>query len=86
MEQWWKRHSNIDMAGYDRSDVEDVTGRIPLLLEKCVVDGKIDLAVTDLHDIYDKAADFVQGIRARTTRDSDEWRWCVRPIQHSGHY
>ena len=59
MDQWWKRHK-IDMGGYKRSDVEDVTGRIPLLLDKCVVGKKINLTVKDLRDIYDKAAGFAQ--------------------------
>jgi hypothetical protein len=74
------------MGGYKRSDVEDVTGRIPLLLDNCVVDGKIDLTVAYLRDIYDKAADFVQGIRAKTITGSIEWEWYVRPIRRSGHY
>jgi hypothetical protein len=78
MDQWWKRHK-VDMGGYKRSDVEDITGCIPLLLDKCVVDGKIDLTVTDLRNIYNKAVDFVQGIRANKTADSIEWKWYVRP-------
>jgi hypothetical protein len=84
MDQWWKRHK-VDMGGYKRSDVEDITGCIPLLLDKCVVDGKIDLTVTDLRNIYNKAVDFVQGIRANKTADSIEWKWYVR-LRRSGHY
>ena len=60
MDQWWKRHPGIDMGGYEQSDVEDVTGCIPLLLDKCVVGEKIDLTVDDLRDIYDNAVGFVQ--------------------------
>jgi hypothetical protein len=67
MDQWWKRHSDIDMAGYDKSEVEDITGRIPLLLNKCIVGGKIDLTVNNLRDVYDKAASFVLEIRDTTT-------------------
>jgi hypothetical protein len=70
------------MGGYKRSVVEDVTGRIPLLLDKCVVDGKIDLTVADLRDIYNKAVDFVQKIRAGKT--AMQWEWYVRPIRRSG--
>jgi hypothetical protein len=84
MDQWWERH-NVDMGGYTKPDVEDVTGCIPLLLDKCVVDKKIDLTVTALRDIYNKAADFVQTIRAKT-KDPMEWQWYVRPIQRSGHH
>ena len=72
MDQWWKRHK-IDMGGYKRSDVEDVTGRIPLLLEKCIVGGKIDLTVADLRIICDKAAGFTQQVKERKT--SPRWKW-----------
>src|SRR5947209_20526092 len=78
MDQWWKRRK-IQMGGYTRSEVEDVTGRIPLLLDKCVVGGKIDLTVDDLRDIYDKAVNFVQEIRDRTTGHPAKWHWYVRP-------
>ena len=48
MEMWWERHtteSKIELGGYTKSEVEDFTGRIPLLLESCLVDGKINLGV-----------------------------------------
>jgi len=75
MYQWWKRHPDIDKGGYEESHVEDVTGRIPLLLDKCVVGNKIDLTVKDLRDIYDKAVGFVQQVKERNT--SSRWRWYV---------
>jgi hypothetical protein len=76
MDQWWKRHSNIDMGGYEKRHVEDVTGRIPLLLDKCVVGGKkIDLTVKDFRDIYDKAAGFAQLVKARNI--PSDWKWYV---------
>src|SRR5256885_2317800 len=77
MDQWWIRHSDIDMGGYKRRDVEDVTGRIPLLLEKCIVGGKIDLTVNSLRDIYNNAASFVQEIRDKTTGHPLKWQWYV---------
>jgi hypothetical protein len=76
MDQWWKRHK-INMGGYKRSDVEDVTGCIPLLLDKCIVDGKIDLTVNNLRDIYDEAASFVREIRNKTTGHPLKWQWYV---------
>jgi hypothetical protein len=76
MDEWWKRHQ-IDMGGYTRSEIEDVTGRIPLLLDKCVVDGKIDLTGKDLRDIYDNAASFAQDIRAKKMGISVYWQWYV---------
>jgi hypothetical protein len=85
MDQWWKRHSNIDASDYEKSNFEDITGRIPLLLDKCVVNEKIDLTVSDLSDIYDKAVEFVLQIIEKT-RDSPRWLWYVRLIRRSGHY
>lgn len=75
MDQWWKRHSDVDMGGYKRRDVEDVTGCIPLLLAKCVVSKKIDLTVKDLRNIYDKAAGFTQQIKESNT--PSRWKWYV---------
>jgi hypothetical protein len=77
MDQWWERHNTIDRGGYGQSDVEDVTGRIPLLLDKCVVSGKIDLTMADLREIYNKAAGFALEIRARTKGEGFEWNWYV---------
>jgi hypothetical protein len=77
MDQWWKRHSDIDMGGYERRDVEDVTGCIPLLLDKCLVGKKIDLTVADLRDIYHKAVNFVKQIRTKTEGMEFYWQWYV---------
>ena len=77
MDQWWKRHSDIDMAGHDKSEVEDITGCVPLLLDKCVVDGKIDFPVKDLRNIRDTAVSFMYEIKYRTTGYSLEWQWYV---------
>jgi hypothetical protein len=75
MAQWWKQHDNIDRGGYAEDEVEDVTGCIPLLLDKCVVDGKIDLTVEDLCLINEKAAAFVRHVRRLTKSDPDRWNW-----------
>lgn len=77
MDQWWKQRAGIDLAGYKHSDVEDITGRIPLLLDKCAAGGKIDLGVEDLRKIYSKAVTFVQRARNLTTGQSSRWRWYV---------
>ena len=49
------------MAGYDRSEVEDVTGCIPLLLDKCTLGGKVDLAVDDLARHLQPSCEFCAG-------------------------
>jgi hypothetical protein len=74
MDHWWEQHQ-VDMGSYKRSDVEDVTGCIPLLLDKCVVDGKIDLTVADLRIIYDKAGGFTQQVKENNSLA--RWKWYV---------
>ena len=63
------------MGPYKESEVESVTGCIPLLLEKCLVDKKIDLTVKDLYDIYDEATGFVQHVKE--CNNSARWKWYV---------
>jgi len=76
MEQWWKRHSNDKMmGGYERSEVEDVTGCIPLLLDKCVVGGRIDLTSPYLRNIYNEAVAFVQDIQGATKGHPERREW-----------
>ena len=38
MKQWWARHPDLDLRGLRKRYIEDFTGRIPLLLNMCVVD------------------------------------------------
>src|SRR5947207_10431750 len=45
---------------YTKAEVEDFTGCIPLLLDKCARKGKIDLGFDDFYDIIDKAQNFVK--------------------------
>jgi len=84
MDQWWKRHTGIDMGGYKESDVEDVTGCIPLLLDKCKVDLKIDLTVPALREVYENAAAFTRNARKKTRLEPDRWNWYVliRRLEH----
>lgn len=73
MDQWWRRHSDIDREGYKKRDIEDATGRIPLLLNKCVVNKKIDLTVKDLRNIYDKATGFTQQVKEGNDPSRRKW-------------
>ena len=86
MDQWWKRHIKIDTGGYEPYDTEDITGSIPLLLDKCVVGRKIDLTVADLRELCHKAVGFVHQIRSKTKGMGLEWEWYVRLIRRSRHY
>lgn len=80
MDQWWKRTTGIDMGRYEQSDVEDVTGCIPLLLDKCVVGKKVDLTVVALREIYDQAVGFVQQMRSKRMGAQLKWDWYVQLI------
>jgi len=73
MDEWWKRHDKIDRGGFEKSDVEDITGCIPLLLDSSVVNGKISLDVHYFHDICAKAMHFVTQIRDATRDKEDRW-------------
>jgi hypothetical protein len=86
MDQWWKRHPNVKKGEYDQSDVEDATGCIPLLLDKCVVDGKISLDVPYFREIGAKAMHFVTEIRDATRGKDDRWNTYVRLNRRSGYY
>jgi len=85
MDRWWDRRGGIDMGGYEKSEVEDTTGRIPLLLDMCVVDNKIDLTRTRLTEVYEKAVSFVQEINT-VTQGTPKWKWYVRLVRCSGRY
>ena len=58
MEQWWLRNS-IDLGSHTKDEVEDLTGSIPLLLNSCVVDGKIDLSVQELRNVFEQVQKFM---------------------------
>ena len=86
MDQWWERHRDVDMGGYDRDHVEDVTGCIPLLLDKCLVDKKIDLDVDDLRSVRRKAVSFVTQIRENTRGKPSKWKRYVRLARLPEHH
>ena len=85
MDEWWKRHPDV-AEERDRPEVEDATGCIPLLLDNCVVDGKINLDVDYLRQICANAMHFVTEIRDATRQKHDKWNTYVRLIRRSGYY
>lgn len=84
MDQWWERHSSLQTGRYTKDEVEDVTGCIPLLLDKCVVDEKIELKIPELGTIADNAIGFAREIKSRSQGGSYEWDWYVQLIRHPG--
>jgi hypothetical protein len=76
MEQWWERNKTVIedgvvRGGYTKDVIEDLTGKIPLLLDKSVVkDGKgqpfaINLDTKFFHGIHDQAMVFERQIRTK---------------------
>jgi hypothetical protein len=68
MKHWWERYNglidgDIVRGGFTKDEIEDFTGRIPLFLDRCVVDGKVDLNITFFEDIYEQAIRHEQEIK-----------------------
>jgi len=72
MEQWWKRNRDVALGDYTEAEVEDFTGCIPLLLDMCVVDGKIDLRVQTMKSVWDGVALFVKKLKGNTALEAWE--------------
>jgi len=78
MDRWWARQ-NVDLGGLEKRDVEDYTGRIPLLLDKCVENGKINLGTDYLNEIFAQASSFEKELRVRY--ESEELkRYILQPF------
>jgi hypothetical protein len=80
MQQWWIWNNNAlpdeykaddldeDTAGdlkTFKSEAQDITGCIPLLLDKCIVKGKIDLAAPRLGQVFTQVQQFMFNIYKR---------------------
>jgi hypothetical protein len=80
MQQWWLRNEKLIPESYTedeievfKSKVEDFTGSIPLLLEKSVVNEKIDLSADALVDLARLVKMFMGHIkRSGNTSDWDK--------------
>ena len=64
MDQWWER-KGIKPKDYTKDEVEDFTGCIPWFLEKCIVDGTINLAAQFFTEIFSQAQAFEEEIRKK---------------------
>ena len=71
MEHWWRRNSEVDLGSYTQNVVEDLTGCIPLLLDTCVVNGKIDLFVEALKAVFNQVRGFINDINEK----QNEFAW-----------
>jgi hypothetical protein len=59
LRQWWLRNHGVDRGGYTENEIEDLTGSIPLLLDGCVVDGRIDLSAEALTNVFEQVIELV---------------------------
>ena len=82
MKQWWERNKAV-LGDYTKDEVEDFTGCIPLLLDMCVVDGKINLEVEAFHEICNQAAAFMRSIKKH--HDRSDWNLYVELAKPPGH-
>ncbi|KIX05638.1 uncharacterized protein Z518_03610 [Rhinocladiella mackenziei CBS 650.93] len=73
MKCWWDRHSDLSLEDKAKENFEDLTGRIPLLLNECVVRGKINLS--PLQKVADKAVIFTDGVKLKTLNEGNDVRW-----------
>ena len=67
MDYWWKLEK-VDLGDYSQNEVEDFTGRIPLLLENCLVGSKINLKAHFFTEIYSQVTQFEQNIQSNCNR------------------
>ena len=78
MDQWWERHSGVDLGEETKETIEDLTGCIPLLLDRSVVGTehgtKIDLTVHELCDISENATRFTADIKDKARSNSSIWK------------
>ena len=77
MEQWWKRNiglvdGDIVRGGYTKNEIEDFTGCIPLFLESCVVDGKVDLHAEAIESVWDQVTMFISKVKKNENNQSWE--------------
>ena len=73
MKHWWERNSEVDLGGYTRNKVEDLTGCIPLLLDYCVKDNTINLNHEFFVALYDQARTSERNIRKLCKNDEESW-------------
>jgi hypothetical protein len=71
----------VDLGGHSKEDIEDLTGCIPLLLDECVVNGKINLG--PLKRVGTHAVIFTNETRKKTkdVGNWDDWELHVHLIQ-----
>jgi hypothetical protein len=80
MQQWWDRNEKLIPESYTndevkafKSEVEDLTGSIPLLLKECIVDEKIDLSADTLENVATQVQMFMDRIKNGVNTTPGDW-------------
>jgi hypothetical protein len=71
MDHWWA-NQHVNLGDKEKSDVEDYTGCIPLLLDKAVVNGEIKLGCRYLDKLFFQVRSFEKDLRTRCRDDQGE--------------
>ena len=87
MDQWWKQHEDKLPKGYNddelkifKSDVEDITGCIPLLLDRCMETGEIDLSAPELLKVFNQVQQFMASIKNSSLPEDSKIESVYNPL------
>ena len=75
MDQWWARRQEVELGDYTKVEVEDFTGCIPLFLENCVVDRKINLDTEFFCKFKSQLVSSEWNIRSYCRTSNEKLRW-----------
>ncbi|KAK2791956.1 hypothetical protein FQN51_001970 [Onygenales sp. PD_10] len=71
MDAWWLDHDNIALEGYTKEEIEDYTGRNPLLLTSCTTENKVSFNCEEINQVVRQCQRFA--LRMKSTLG--EWNW-----------
>jgi len=78
MKQWWEQNNKAipdcekNEIELFKNRVEDLTGCVPLLLNGCIVNEKIDLSADALHNVSIQVQTFIYNMKRKMNDES--WR------------
>ena len=74
MLEWWGRHQDVALGGYTKGEIEDLTGRVPLLLAGMLEDGKkLNMLAPKLAEVAEQAKRFVDKMWKDLEQEPEAW-------------
>ena len=70
---WWKRHPDLNLGGYTKQEIEDLTGCVPLLLTDISKNGKIDMEAPIITQVAEQVQGFVDDMWVEFKSDAYQW-------------